>query len=85
MTQLRTYFNEVLGFVVLIAYIYVRGEFWHEANALERAVAEAYEKGFLGKNACGSGWDMDVFVHRGAGAYICGKAFCALFFITLPA
>lgn len=55
------------------AYIYVRGEFWHEASSLERAVAEAYEKGFLGKNACGSGWDMDVFVHRGAGAYICGE------------
>uniref|UniRef100_A0A6A7G0K8 NADH dehydrogenase [ubiquinone] flavoprotein 1, mitochondrial n=3 Tax=Hirondellea gigas TaxID=1518452 RepID=A0A6A7G0K8_9CRUS len=55
------------------AYIYCRGEFWHEARVLERAVAEAYEKGFLGKNACGSNWDMDVFVHSGAGAYICGE------------
>src|SRR3546814_7300710 len=37
------------------------------------AVAQAYEKGFIGKNACGSGYDFDVFVHRGAGAYICGE------------
>jgi len=40
---------------------------------LERAVAEAYEAGLLGKNACGSGYDFDLFVHRGAGAYICGE------------
>src|ERR1700712_2236977 len=39
------------------AYIYVRGEFWDEANCLQKAVYEAYEKGFLGKNACGSGYD----------------------------
>ena len=39
----------------------------------ERAVAEAYEAGLLGKNACGSGFDFDLFVHRGAGAYICGE------------
>jgi NADH dehydrogenase (ubiquinone) flavoprotein 1 len=55
------------------AYIYVRGEFWHEANELEKAVYEAYKKGFLGKNACGSGYDYDVYVHSGAGAYICGE------------
>lgn len=55
------------------AYIYVRGEFWVEANCLQRAVYEAYEKGFLGKNACGSGIDFDVYVHSGAGAYICGE------------
>ena len=55
------------------AYIYVRGEFWDERLALERAVAEAYEKGLLGKNACGSGYDYDVYVHGGAGAYICGE------------
>merc|ERR1719373_698002 len=55
------------------AYIYCRGEYWHEINVLERAVKEAYDKGFLGPNACGSGWHMDVFVHRGAGAYICGE------------
>ena len=83
-----------------VAYIYIRGEFWHEANQLEQAVAEAYQAGLLGlyctsvfralsfelvshrmfrgmcdtgKNAAGSGWPMDVFVHRGAGAYICGE------------
>jgi len=55
------------------AYIYVRGEFWHEANCLEKAVKEAYAKGMLGKNAAGSGWDMDVHVARGYGAYICGE------------
>ena len=54
-------------------YIYIRGEFIQETKALERAVAEAYEAGFLGKNACGSGYDFDLFVHRGAGAYICGE------------
>jgi NADH dehydrogenase (ubiquinone) flavoprotein 1 len=55
------------------AYIYVRGEFWHEVNALERAIYEAYECGFIGKNACGSGYDFDVHVVAGAGAYICGE------------
>jgi len=55
------------------AYIYIRGEFIREAETLFAAVAEAYARGFLGKNACGSGYDFDVFVHRGAGAYICGE------------
>lgn len=55
------------------AYIYIRGEFWHEANCLEKAVIEARKAGLLGKNAAGSGYDFDVFVHRGAGAYICGE------------
>jgi len=55
------------------AYIYIRGEFWAEANRLEAAVAEAYKKGFIGKNACGTGYNFDVYVHRGAGAYICGE------------
>merc|ERR1711879_211643 len=55
------------------AYIYVRGEFMYEINNLQRAIDEAYEAGFLGKNACGSGFDFDVYVHRGAGAYICGE------------
>jgi NADH dehydrogenase (ubiquinone) flavoprotein 1 len=55
------------------AYIYVRGEFWYEQVQLQRAVDEAYKKGFLGKNACGSGYDFDVIVHSGAGAYICGE------------
>ena len=54
-------------------YIYVRGEFIRETETLRRAVAEAYEAGLLGKNAAGSGWDFDLFVHRGAGAYICGE------------
>jgi NADH-quinone oxidoreductase subunit F len=55
------------------AYIYVRGEFIVEAAALEKAVKEAYAAGLLGKNAARSGYDFDVFVHRGAGAYICGE------------
>ncbi|MGM0421826.1 MAG: NADH-quinone oxidoreductase subunit NuoF [Pseudomonadota bacterium] len=54
-------------------YIYIRGEFYHEANILQAAIDEAYDKGLLGKNAAGSGWDFDLYVHRGAGAYICGE------------
>merc|ERR1719272_2000705 len=55
------------------AYIYVRGEFYNEASNLQIAIKEAYDAGYLGKNACGSGYDFDLFVHRGAGAYICGE------------
>ncbi|HZV17338.1 MAG TPA: NADH-quinone oxidoreductase subunit NuoF [Sphingobium sp.] len=55
------------------AYIYIRGEYIYEAKVLEAAVREAYEAGLIGKNACKSGYDFDVFVHRGAGAYICGE------------
>ncbi len=55
------------------AYIYVRGEFYNEAMRLEAAVAEAYEAQLLGSNAANSGWAFDVYVHRGAGAYICGE------------
>ena len=55
------------------AYIYIRGEFHNEANNLEAAIQQARDAGLLGKNACGSGYDFDVFVHRGAGAYICGE------------
>jgi NADH-quinone oxidoreductase subunit F len=55
------------------AYIYIRGEFIREAETLFAAVREAYDAGLLGKNAAGSGYDFDVFVHRGAGAYICGE------------
>jgi len=55
------------------AYIYIRGEFIYEAKILFAAVEEAYAAGLLGKNAAGSGYDFDVFVHRGAGAYICGE------------
>ena len=54
-------------------YIYIRGEFYREAQHLEIAIREAYEAGLLGKNAAGSGWDFDLYVHRGAGAYICGE------------
>ncbi|XP_050031998.1 NADH dehydrogenase [ubiquinone] flavoprotein 1, mitochondrial [Dermacentor andersoni] len=55
------------------AYIYIRGEFYNEASNLQIAIKEAYDAGLLGKNACGSGFDFDVYVHRGAGAYICGE------------
>ena len=55
------------------AYIYIRGEFFREAERLQAAVDEAYEAGLIGRNACGSGYDMDVRIHRGAGAYICGE------------
>ncbi|HMM14977.1 MAG TPA: NADH-quinone oxidoreductase subunit NuoF [Parvibaculum sp.] len=54
-------------------YIYVRGEFIREREALQRAVDEAYAAGLIGKNAAGSGWDFDLYVHHGAGAYICGE------------
>jgi len=55
------------------AYIYIRGEFYLGARILDAAIAEAYTKGFLGKNILGSGYDLDLTVHRGAGAYICGE------------
>ncbi len=54
-------------------YIYIRGEYFNEAVALQKAIDEAYAAKLIGKNACNSGWDLDVFVHRGAGAYICGE------------
>ena len=54
-------------------YIYIRGEFVREAEVLERAIAEAYADGLLGKNAAGSGYDFELYLHRGAGAYICGE------------
>jgi NADH-quinone oxidoreductase subunit F len=55
------------------AYIYVRGEFYNEAQNLIEAVKEARAAGLLGDDACGSGWKFEVYVHRGAGAYICGE------------
>ena len=55
------------------AYIYIRGEFYREAEAVQRAIDEAYDAGLLGKNACKSGYDCDVYIHMGAGAYICGE------------
>ena len=54
-------------------YIYIRGEYVNERHNLERAIKEAYAKGFLGRNACGSGVDFDLMIHWGAGAYICGE------------
>ena len=54
-------------------YIYIRGEFVREAEVLEAAIAEAYEAELLGKDACGSGYDFELHLHRGAGAYICGE------------
>ncbi len=54
-------------------YIYIRGEFIREKEALQQAIDEAYGAGLLGRNACGSGWDYDLYLHHGAGAYICGE------------
>ncbi|CAN5339020.1 NADH-quinone oxidoreductase subunit NuoF [soil metagenome] len=56
-----------------LAYIYIREEFPAAAKILENAIAEAHDKGFLGKNILGSGFDLEIYVHRGAGAYICGE------------
>ncbi|GAB5469040.1 MAG: NADH-quinone oxidoreductase subunit NuoF [Rhodospirillales bacterium] len=54
-------------------YIYVRGEYYSEASNMQKAIDQAYAAGLLGKNAAGTGWDCDVYLHRGAGAYICGE------------
>jgi len=56
-----------------VAYFYIRGEFVKEAKIIETAIGELYSKGLLGKNILGSGYNLDVYVHRGAGAYICGE------------
>lgn len=61
------------GMRAVAAYIYIRGEFFREAERLQAAIDEAYEAGLIGKNACGSGFDFDIYVHRGMGAYICGE------------
>jgi NADH-quinone oxidoreductase subunit F len=55
------------------AYCYVRGEFFRETESLQLAVDEAYEAGLIGKDACGSGYLFDFYIHRGMGAYICGE------------
>jgi NADH-quinone oxidoreductase subunit F len=55
------------------SYIYIRGEYFYVARILEQAIDEAYAKGWLGKNILGSGYDLDLYVHIGAGAYICGE------------
>ncbi|KDB55855.1 NADH-quinone oxidoreductase subunit NuoF [Anaplasma phagocytophilum] len=65
----------IAGFAmgVTAAYIYIRGEFYNEYTVLFKALQEAYADGLLGENACGSGYNLNVFIHRGAGAYICGE------------
>jgi NADH-quinone oxidoreductase subunit F len=56
-----------------ICYIYIRGEFYNEAIILQKAIDESYENGFIGNNACNSGYNLEIYLHRGAGAYICGE------------
>jgi len=56
-----------------VAYIYIRGEFFREAKHLQFAIDEAYESGLIGTNACKSGYNFDVYLHKGSGAYICGE------------
>jgi NADH-quinone oxidoreductase subunit F len=65
----------VAGFAMgaTACYIYIRGEFYNEAVNLQIAIDEAYDAGLIGRNACGSGYDYDIYLHRGAGAYICGE------------
>ena len=65
----------IAGFAMgaIAAYVYVRGEFFREAERLQGAIDEARDAGLIGRNACGSGYDFEIHVHRGAGAYICGE------------
>ena len=56
-----------------VCYIYLRGEFYEPAQTLQRAIDDAYAHGMLGKNVLGSGFDIDMYIHLGAGAYICGE------------
>jgi len=56
-----------------LGYIYIRGEFVEEANLLQLAIDMAYEKGYLGKNILGTDFSFDLYVHRGAGSYVCGE------------
>jgi NADH-quinone oxidoreductase subunit F len=61
------------GMGVHHCYIYIRGEFYNEAQRLQAAIEEAYDARLIGKSACGSGYDFELHLHRGAGAYICGE------------
>jgi len=61
------------GMGVHDCYIYIRGEFYNETHRLQAAIDEAYAAGLIGKDACGSGYRFDLYLHRGAGAYICGE------------
>ncbi len=65
----------VAGFAMKahVCYIYIRGEYYNESSNLQKAIDEAYTNNLIGPNACGSGWNFDIFLHRGAGAYICGE------------
>ena len=54
-------------------YIYIRGEYYNEGIRLQKAIDEAYENKLIGKNSLGTGWELDIFIHFGAGAYICGE------------
>ncbi|AHC73562.1 NADH oxidoreductase (quinone), F subunit [Candidatus Endolissoclinum faulkneri L5] len=65
----------ISGFAIRAStgFIYIRGEFYNESLIIQKAIEEAYDAGLIGKNACGSGYDFDVILHRGAGAYICGE------------
>jgi len=65
----------VAGFAMgaTACYIYIRGEYFFEAQRVEAAIEQAYEAGLIGKNACKTGYDYDIYIHRGAGAYICGE------------
>ena len=56
-----------------VCYIYIRGEYYNESSNLQHAIDEAYREGLIGSNAANSGWDFDIYLHRGAGAYICGE------------
>ena len=56
-----------------VCYIYLRGEYFQEGLKLQKAIDEAYKDNLIGKNSCNSKWDLDVYIHYGAGAYICGE------------
>ena len=56
-----------------VCYVYIRGEYVNEGKILQEAIDEAYKKNLIGKNASGTGWDFDMYIHFGAGAYICGE------------
>ncbi len=62
-----------VGMGVHHCYIYIRGEFYNEAQRLQAAIDEAYGAGLIGKDSCGSGYPFELYLHRGAGAYICGE------------
>ncbi|KAG9092762.1 NADH dehydrogenase [ubiquinone] flavoprotein 1, mitochondrial [Ceratobasidium sp. UAMH 11750] len=61
------------GMNATAAYIYTRSEFYHGASRVQQAINRAYGAGPIGENTCGSGYKFDIYVHCGAGAYICGE------------